>query len=77
MEVAQLARLVILMVAVMTEAGLLADDGDAGHSELVKEIRALTQVYGERIRAQTITPFHETTRGIAALERADKAEETR
>lgn len=75
MEVAQLARAFVLLIALLKDEGMLLDGPDAGRQQMIDELRAITQVYTERTRAQE--RFHITPRGQAALARADELDEKR
>lgn len=74
MEVRELARLVVLLCAVLGDQLDEQPGDDAGGKSIKKEIRALKQVYTERVRLPDTPPYHESTRGAAALERADRAD---
>lgn len=72
MEVRELARLVVLLIALLDKHLEEKAGDDAGTKSMKKEVRALTQVYSERVRLEVTEPYHTTTRGQAALARAEE-----
>lgn len=73
MDAKELARLVVLLVGALKDAGVLSSSGP-----IMKEVDALTQLYVERVRAHypnVTPPYHpDTPRGAALLERAANQE---
>lgn len=68
METKELARLVVLMLGLLDLTTDVPGD-DAGTAAIRKELRALGQLYAERVRLDVVPMYHTTPRGAAALDR--------